>query len=202
LLVQNGFMHGRDVVDRMGFSKKRNAIAVALSLVSVLAVTGCESSSGAIPPDPPVVATPAKYVPHVDAQSAAAMSARVKTAIQDFKAPLPSGVHWFTKTPDQLLQPNTTYADGAAEGVVAFYWLCSWENSYLNAVDKSDTNTAASSLAQIGKWESLPFAVSHLSDPGHGWEKAILTPAKQGDPSAMRASFDSDCLEYKSINPS
>ncbi|ALE04946.1 hypothetical protein AL755_04670 [Arthrobacter sp. ERGS1:01] len=129
------------------------------------------------------------------------MSAEIKKATQGFNEPLPAGIHWFKKTPDQLLQPNTTYEDGVAEGVVAFYWLCSWEKSYLDAVGKSDKKAAASSLAQLGKWESLPFAQSSISDPDHGWEKAILTPAKQGDPTAMRSSFDSDCLVYTANNP-
>lgn len=129
------------------------------------------------------------------------MTLEVKKAIQDFKEPLPSGVQWFTKTPDQLLQPNTTYQDGVAVGVVALYWLCSWEKSYLDAADKSDMGAAASALAQVGKWESMPFSESSFSDPDHVWDKAILNPAKQGDSTALRSSFDSDCQEYKANNP-
>lgn len=47
----------------------------------------------------------------------------------------------------------------------------------------------------------MPFTESRFSDPDHAWEKAILTPAKLGDPTAMRSSFNSDCREYTAANP-
>jgi hypothetical protein len=177
----------------MWLQKKSTTTAVALSLVLVLGLTGCAGTAGAIPPEPTAVAIPPVFTAPVDPRSAAAMSSELKAAIKNFKEPLPSGVQWFTDTPDQLLQPNTTYEDGVAAGVVAFYWLCSWEKSYLDAVDKSDKNAAASALAQVGKWESLPFSESSFSDPDHVWAKTLLTPAEQGDPTALRSSFDSDC---------
>lgn len=194
-------MCGQDVVAWAGFQKKSKATAVALSFLFVLGATGCGSTAVATQRKPVPAATQPEFTAPVVPQSAAAMTAQLKKAIKDFEEPLPSGIQWFKKTPDQLLQPNTTYADGAPEGVVAFYWLCSWEKSYLGAVDKSDMNAAASSLAQVGKWESLPFAESHFSDPDHAWKKAILAPAKQGDPTAMRSSFNSDCQEYTANNP-
>lgn len=200
-IVQNSLMWGRDVAARVGFQKKCKPTAVALSLLLLIGATGCGGPAAALPPEPRAVTMNTAPTTPVDAQMAAAMSAELKTAIQEFKEPLPAGIQWLKDTPDQLLQPNSTYADGAAEGVIAFYWLCSWEESYLEAVDRSDKNAAASALAEVGKWESLPFAESHFSDPDHAWEKTVLTPAKQGDPTAMRASFDRECMEYKSNNP-
>ena len=201
MLVQNGLMCAREIVARVGFQKRSKATAVALNFLLVLGATGCGSAAVATQPEPMPVATQPEFTAPVDPQSAAAMSAELKEAIKNFKEPLPPGIQWFKRTPGQLLQPNTTYADGAAEGIVAFYWLCSWEKPYLDAVDNSDKNAAASSLAQVGKWDSLPFAESRFSDPDHAWEKAILTPAKQGDSAAMRSSFTSDCQEYTANNP-
>lgn len=170
---------------------RRLSRAVLVSVLLMMAV-GCAPANTADRVNSG--ASPAFHV-------AADMPAQVTTAIHNFNAPLPAGIDWFKKTPSQLQQPKTRYEDGVAEGVVAFYWLCSWEKSYLDSFDRSDSGKEKIATNMLEKWETLPFYKAHFVDPEHGWRRTILEPAELGDPTALRSSFKSECATYMENNP-
>ncbi|RAX43748.1 hypothetical protein DQ354_19140 [Arthrobacter sp. AQ5-06] len=121
------------------------------------------------------------------------MDEEVRNAISAFTEPLPSGVDWFQGTPDSLKKADTQYEEGVAEGEVAFYWLCAWEKSYLVAFEKSEDEGQIKSLNMIEKFPELPWYKAHMQDPQKGWIKAVVTPAKLGDPSGLKKEFASAC---------
>ena len=159
---------------------------LAFALVFTASLSGCSNSNEA---------ADAQSKPTSVFFDSSQMSTELKKEIDSFEEPLPTNVKWFTKTPSQLSQDKTTYEDGVAAGAVAFYWLCAWEESYLNAFDSGDSVQQDSSIKMIGKWDALPFYKAHYSDPDQAWRRTVLDPATLGDPTALRETFNNDCRE-------
>lgn len=113
-----------------------------------------------------------------------------RSEVAQFNEPMPSGQRIPPEPPDSIRSAGQR---GSALGAVYFYWLCSWERDYLEAVDAADEARGTSALDQLARWPALDFTQRYVDDPEHAWERDVLRPTRLGDPTGVRADFDGGC---------
>ncbi len=83
---------------------------------------------------------------------------------------------------------------------IAGYWLCSWMDVYLEAVDEQDLEKRNEAVTNIGRYTSLPVSQKYLSNP-EDFDSSITTPAQNGDIALLSEFYDSSCSVYRSNQP-
>ncbi|MDN4609584.1 hypothetical protein [Arthrobacter burdickii] len=83
---------------------------------------------------------------------------------------------------------------------IAGYWLCSWMDVYLEAVDEQDPQKRNQAVTNIAKYPSLPVSQKYLSNP-EDFDTMITTPARNGDPAMVSEYYDSSCTIYRDNQP-
>jgi len=120
----------------------------------------------------------------------------VAEAITEFPEPLPPGTEWRIRTPD-FADPQEhmpVILDGNQDVMVAEYWLCAWMDSYLQAVDSNDAPGQAAGMAHLSRYTQLPAIQANHANP-EVFETTVIGPAKENDPTNLRAHFKS-CSNY------
>lgn len=117
----------------------------------------------------------------------------------EFAYPLPAGVVWPKQLPGALLEEGVAMEPNVPRAVVSYYWLCAWEDSYLDSVKVGDVAAAESSLSMIGKFAELPFYREQFVDPEQLWFSSVVDKARAGDSSGVEADF-ATCDFYLSAN--
>jgi hypothetical protein len=109
--------------------------------------------------------------------------AEYQKTVADFPFSLPKGVTFPASPPSSYLKGQSQL--GVGLGPAYFYWLCSWEADYLKADGANNAKGSATALAEVAKWPSTTFAKTYVIDPDNNWYKAVVDPAKLGDPSGV-----------------
>jgi len=117
------------------------------------------------------------------------------------EADLPTDISFPEDSPYLVLPKGAVAESGVADAFANFYWLCSWEKSYLDGVHAGDVTVQADALDHIAQWPSQPFTKEHVVDPDGLWNTTVLEPALAGDPSAVAAEFESSCGAFTEANP-
>jgi hypothetical protein len=106
-----------------------------------------------------------------------------------FPEELAPGVDWPTVPPASMTGENTVNEDGLSAITVSFFWLCSWEEAYLAAVDDDDPHAEAVALDMISRFTGLP-AVEASFENKEDWRAAVLDPVIAGDgPATIEQDF-------------
>jgi hypothetical protein len=119
-----------------------------------------------------------------------AVLSEYQKTIHDFPLPLPKGDKFPQSPPKSYLQGESQV--GVGLGPAYFYWLCSWEAEYLTADSANQSKLSAQALDQIAKWPTTTFARSYVEDPDNQWYKAVVDPAKLGDPSGVNEDMQGE----------
>ena len=161
--------------------------ALVSTAVAVALLAGCSAA-----PRPVEVqqspASPARVDPEIERAAAA------------FPEPLPEGIQWPTSGidfSDPAVNPEQTSVvphSGMNDEYVAGYWLCSWMDVYLKAVDDPQKRNEA--VSNLAKYTSLPIVQQNLGNPEH-FEASIVAPARLGDSAAVSEYYGASCRDYK-----
>ncbi|MFB2556769.1 hypothetical protein [Herbiconiux liangxiaofengii] len=120
--------------------------------------------------------------------------------MEDFSEPLPDGVSWPKELPDYLLEDGVRMSSDVPSGVISVYWLCAWDNAYLEAADQGDLDAAAAALEKVDLFSKLPFYTQQTEDPDGEWLKAVEL-AKGGNSAALRDFYTGGCGYFAAENP-
>lgn len=157
--------------------------ALALSISALLLMTGC-SISGASASDHPAQQVAQSASPLLDSHG---VTTEQKHEVSDFPFELPVDIKWPADAPDFMKNKNARFEDGVASGSVANYWLCAWEDNYMNAVKARDQKQQTIGLDMIAKFMDLPFYKAHFDDPNQEWYNTVVVTARAGDNSGVEA---------------
>ena len=114
-------------------------------------------------------------------------------AIKKVPHPLPDGVAWPAKVPPGFDDPNVHYEpSGRGEALASTYWLCAWQGEFLDAFDSSEPKRKAEALTMLDAFVVDPFFTQVFLDPGQGWKRDVLDPARNGDTWRMKSQH-SNC---------
>ncbi|WP_229992869.1 hypothetical protein [Arthrobacter sp. Bi26] len=169
--------------------------------MAVLMLTGCAEShlpNVADTPEVPAAVSTATAPAGVSAPTDADINvdklpAFYQQAIKKIPHPLPNGVAWPAKVPPGFDDPNVHYdSAGRGEAVASTYWLCAWQGEYLDAFESSEQKRQAEALTMLDAFVVDPFFTQVFVDPGQGWKRDVLDPAKNGDTWRMKSQH-SDC---------
>ena len=118
-----------------------------------------------------------------------------RRAAATFPEPMPPGTA-FPQSMGGSIQPYNDHllAPGVGEQVVAFTWLCAWENEFVTALHADDTARATDALEMVEKWPTLPYA-RDSADESAGWREDVVSRARAGDPSGMVSDLTSICVD-------
>lgn len=111
-------------------------------------------------------------------------------AAANFPLRLPEGIDFPSRAPANA-EPNTYSEPGVGEGIAVRYWLCAWEENYLQAADAGDARSQASAIEQIARFESLEWTKKFFVDPERGWYANVVATALEGDPSGVKQDYAS-----------
>ena len=115
--------------------------------------------------------------------------------VADFQLALPSGVDWPESLPSNLLEKGVGMEWNVPRSVVSFYWLCAWEDDYVNGVAAGDAGRAADAIVQIEQFVDLPFYQEQFEDPTNIWYSTVVDAAKKGSLEGIKTDLNG-CAYY------
>ena len=114
-------------------------------------------------------------------------------AIKKVPHALPDDVAWPSKVPPGFDDPNVHYdPTGRGEALASTYWLCAWQGQFLDAFESNEQQRQAEALTMLDAFVVDPFFTQVFLDPGQGWKRDVLDPARNGDPWRMKSQH-SNC---------
>ncbi|GAA2230911.1 hypothetical protein N1031_07345 [Herbiconiux moechotypicola] len=103
-----------------------------------------------------------------------------KADTSTFPEELAPGTEWPANPPGNMADEGVVNEDGLAGITASFYWLCTWEHAYLEAVDTNDSAGQRTALAEIDKFTGLPAVKDHYPDVDL-WKTAVVDPVEAGE---------------------
>jgi len=122
-------------------------------------------------------------------------------SVETFTEPLPDGISWPEALSPDLLEEDVRMEKEVPLAVTSFYWLCAWEDTYLQQLGAGDVEASKASLETIDSFVDMPFYKNHFDDPEMVWYNAVIGAAKAGDPSGIQSNLDG-CHYYWANQPS
>ena len=174
-------------------------ISATCVLIMLPVLSGC-SLGGAKPNDPVAQATASAAEMSQSSSAAPTSGAEITDgfgtsedfrdeyddAAVDFEGTLPAEVE-LPATPPGEWDPSGIYEEGSGYMAAAFAWQCAWAREYVSAQRLDDATAADKALVSLQSWVTFPEVVAHTDEAGRGaWIDSIITPAKEGDDSALR----------------
>lgn len=172
--------------------KKTKAVTGALAVLATAALTAGMAgfvSSAAFGAGAPTASK-------IDMISPAEASAVFQSDKSEFEFSLPAGVVWPEKLPTALREEGVAMEPNVPRAVLSYYWLCAWEDSYLESLKVGDAATAVSSLSMIERFVELPFYREQLVDPEQLWYSSVVGKALEGESVGVETDF-ATCDFYK-----
>ncbi len=178
-------MEGRTLRHQIIQRRTRSALLASLSLVVCVIATGCTSASDG-PNQSQLVAPDGTELLQGDQ-----IDVEYQDAIDAFPYSLPPKYSYADQLGEDFKPTDGHMEKGSGEAAVAYIWLCSWEEEYLESHQAKESTREDAALEMLAKWKLLPNTEFYYSDPTDIWENHILGPAQLGDPSGVKSSFAS-----------
>ncbi|MFT4122751.1 MAG: hypothetical protein QM635_02850 [Microbacteriaceae bacterium] len=104
--------------------------------------------------------------------------------IAAFPRELPQGVAWPTDPPAGITGAGQGTEVGLTSILLADYWVCAWEEQYIDAVAADDDSASTTALDEVEAYPELPAVIAHFPDVDV-WYEDTVEPAKAGDVTSM-----------------
>lgn len=93
---------------------------------------------------------------------------------------LPEGVSWPSELPAGFVGHNMANESGLTTTYLAYYWYCSWEVEYFDAIQSSDSVAQDVALSRIESFPDIPIVKTNIPDYQVMYD-IYIEPAKNGD---------------------